>query len=136
MRIKDIELSDVAGGKNWRLSGVDKDRWWEEPMEEWEIEPAPALGPDDHAVYSAVYVLDDGKVEPLLLLKEVSSREYGGDYCEFVNGSWRQLGLVPNPDAPFGTEYVANPHPADRSFIDRASQTMGFLAHVSRMRRI
>ena len=107
-------------------------------MEEWRIEPAEPLQSDDHAVYAAVYVLENGAVEPLLLVKEVSSPEYGGDYCEYVDGRWRQLGLVPNPDAPIGTEYIANPHPDDPSFCgqyDHASQARNFALHVVNMRR-
>lgn len=88
MQIKDIKLVDVAKGKNWRLSELDDDDWSELPMEEWRIEVAESLQPNDHAVYSAVYVLEDGTVEPLLVLKEVSSPEYGGDYCEHVDGNW------------------------------------------------
>lgn len=137
MRIKDIVLDDVAQGKNWRLVGSPADRS-SQPMEEWAIEPAPDLHAGDDAVYSTIYVRDDGEVEPRLLIKEVASPEWSGDICEFADGSWRQAGLVPNPDAPFGQDYVANPHPEDPSFIeayDHASQATNFTRHVSRMRR-
>jgi len=137
MRIRDITLSDVANGRNWRLTGQGNDRL-EQPMEEWPIEPAPVLQGDDLAVYSAVYVLEDGTVEPRLIVKEVASPEYSGDCCEFVGGKWRQVGLVPDPAAPFGTEWVANPDPADPSFVeayDHAEQARNFVLHVTRMRR-
>jgi hypothetical protein len=104
-------------------------------MEEWRIEVAEPLQPNDHAVYSAVYVLEDGTVEPLLVVKEVSSPEYGGDCCEHVDGNWRQVGLVANPGAPVGTEYVASPHSDDPSFSDHAGQARNFALHVVKMKR-
>ncbi len=105
-------------------------------MEEWQIESGAPLQTNDHAVYSAVNVLENGRVEPLLLVKEVSSIEYGGDYCEYVDRQWRQVGLVPNPDAPIGTEYVANPHIEDPSFIGEcghAWHAKNFALHVVKM---
>jgi hypothetical protein len=53
-------------------------------------------------------------VEPLLMVKEV--QESGWDYCEYVEGQWRQVGLKPNPDAPLTNEYFANPVQEDEEF--------------------
>lgn len=136
MRIKDIKLTEVKRGLNWRLVGTDNKRWFDEPMEEWEIEPAAPLQTSDYAVYSGVFVLENGQVQPLLLIKEVSSPEYGGDYCEYVDGKWRQLGLVPNPNAPFGTEYIANAHPEDPSYVEESGHewhASNFALHVGNM---
>lgn len=53
-------------------------------------------------------------VKPLVMVKEVD--ESGWDYCELVDGKWRQLGLQPNPDAPATEEYFANPVADDPEF--------------------
>jgi hypothetical protein len=138
VQIKDIRLSDVARGLNWRLIETDQEGWWDKPMEKWQVERAEPLRTTDHAVYSGVYVLANGQVEPLLLLKEVSSIEYGGDYCEYVDGKWRQVGLEPNPDAPIEIEYFANPPADDPSFIgecDHAWHAKNLAAYVGTMRQ-
>ncbi len=139
MRIKDIKLTEVKRGTNWRLVETDEEAWRDTPMEEWRIERAEPLRVTDHAVYSGAYVLENGSVEPLLLLKEVSSIEYGGDYCEHVGGRWRQVGLEPNPDAPIGDEYIANPHDDDPSFMGECGHlwhARNFAVHASRMREL
>ncbi|GEM_PF-5591005 len=53
-------------------------------------------------------------VKPIVMVKEVGSA--GWDYCEYVAGKWRQTGLKPNPDAPLGNEYIANPVDEDPEF--------------------
>jgi hypothetical protein len=53
-------------------------------------------------------------VEPIVMIKEVGSA--GWDYCEYVAGTWRQVGLNPNPDAPLTHEYIASPLDDDREF--------------------
>lgn len=126
----------MAKGRNWRLLGADEDAWLDDPVEEWPIEPTDSLGPSDEAVYSGVYMLEDGQVQPLLLIKEVGSPEYGGDYCEHVEGKWRQVGLEPDPDAPNGQMYIARPHLSDPSSCadeDHDYHTRNFAKHVSRM---
>jgi hypothetical protein len=136
MKIRDISIAEVRQGLNWRLVKTNGEAWWEKPMEEWNIEPATPLRAKDHAVYSAVYVLENGEVDPVLIVRDVSSRTPGGDYAEFVDGHWRQLGLVPNPNAIPGTEYIATPHPNDRSFTanERELQSEMFARFVGRMR--
>ena len=69
-----------------------------------------------HVVYSGLLVADDGTVTPLVLVRQVGHPGYGGDYCEFVDGAWRQLGLVPNPNALPSKEYIAKPLDLDTSF--------------------
>ena len=53
-------------------------------------------------------------VEPIVMIKEVGSA--GWDYCEYVVGRWRQMGLKPNPDAPLTHEYIASPLDDDPEF--------------------
>jgi hypothetical protein len=53
-------------------------------------------------------------VEPIVMIKEVGSA--GWDYCEYVDGRWRQTGINPNPDAPLGHEYLASPLDDDPEF--------------------
>jgi hypothetical protein len=70
------------------------------------------------------------------MLKEVGYADYWGDACEFVNGTWQQEGLNPEPDRPVGQEYVANPLAIDPSFgsLDqdyRKWHRDGFLAHAA-----
>lgn len=62
MRIKDIQLTEVKRGTNWRLMEADEEAWRETPMEEWRIEPAEPHRATDHAVYSGPYVLENGSV--------------------------------------------------------------------------
>ena len=71
---------------------------------------------EDSVVYSGVFVTDAGEATALVLIKTVGWADYGGDYCEFVGGRWRQVGLVPNPAAPSGREFFAKPLSEDPSF--------------------
>lgn len=53
-------------------------------------------------------------VKALVMVKEV--RESGWDYCEYVDGRWRQVGLKPNPDCSLCEEYFADPAEEDPQF--------------------
>lgn len=115
MRIADITIDDIRGGKNWRALVEDFD-FVQAPLEELEIENCLEFCEDDVVVYSAIYVVDDDKVNAMVLIKEAFDVEYGGDYCVFEKGKWQQLGLKPNPSAIPGSEYIASPLEADASF--------------------
>lgn len=116
MKIRDITLRDICLGKNWRYLPPD-DAWLDEPMEEWgPIEEAEDFSPEDLIVYSGITVYESGRVAPVVWLREVQYLDFGGDYCEFANGCWRQLGLEPNTDAEHGETFFANPLNIDPSF--------------------
>jgi hypothetical protein len=117
MKIKDITLDDIRKGNNWKVTSLEKGCFPDVPLEELSIEKAEAFESEDNIVYSTIFVTDSGAVKPLVTIKEVQGREYGGDSCEFVDGRWRQVGLEPNPNAPAGTEYFANPLEQDPSFV-------------------
>jgi hypothetical protein len=117
MQIKDITLDDIRQGKNWKVISPESIHWDDVLLEEIPIEECQRFHEEDLIVYSVIFVTDDERVTPLVMLKEAYSAEYGGDYCEFVNGHWRQVGLKPNPNAPLGNEYFANPLDEDESFI-------------------
>ena len=117
MKIKDITLDDIRKGRNWKVTSLEHGSFPDVPLEELSIQEADEFGPEDIVVYSTIFVTDSGKVKPLVTIKEADSLEYGGDACEFVDGRWRQVGLEPNPNAPSGTEYFANPLEQDPSFI-------------------
>ena len=139
MRIRDITIPDIRAGKNWRLIPED-DRWFDLPMEEWgPIEETTNFVWADLIVYSGLSVRHDGSVTAHVCIKEVGSREYGGDYCEYVGGRWRQAGLTPDPTAQVVAGYFANPLQMDRSFEApdkdyRAYHRDGFNAHVAKLR--
>ena len=114
MKIKDVALSEIASGKNWKIV-LDDEFDFDLPLEEWMIEDAAEFSVDDMVAYSAVYVVENN-FTPLILIKDVQGIDYGGDYCEYLNGKWRQLGLEPDPDALPGIEYIANPLEEDPSF--------------------
>lgn len=137
MKIRDIELAEIRSGKNWRFVAPDTDRWFDLPMEDWgPLLAAGEFGPDDYVVYSGLIVYSSGFVKPIVLFKQVGDLDYGGDYCEFVEGKWRQIGLVPNPDAEVGQEFFANPLPIDGSFSNdeyREHHRQGFRKHVSKL---
>jgi hypothetical protein len=116
MIIKDITLSDIRSGINWKLVNVDCDLDDDLPMENWSIEPCNSFTSNDTIVYSGVSVTDKGIATPLICIREVQDLDYGGDYCEYVHGNWRQVGLQPNPNAPHSEEFNANPLPEDPSF--------------------
>ena len=118
MRIRDIPLAEIRAGRNWRLTSEQEPEWPDQPLEDWQIEPALTLRAEDSVVYSGVYVVDEPSfiVTPIVLVKELKGLDYGGDYCELVHGRWGQIGLVPNPTAPAGTEYIADPRADDPSF--------------------
>lgn len=116
MRIRDITLDEIRQGKNWKLVNP-REMLGDSPLEDVSIEECESFLPEDYVVYSAIYVTNAGEVQPRVMIKEVGDMEYGGDECEFVGGKWRQAGLVPNPNAPLGTEYFANPLAEDPSFF-------------------
>jgi hypothetical protein len=114
MRIRDVEIDDVAAGRNWRLKdGAASD------MIDWEIEACPAFRADDTVVYSALAVFETGEVRPLLLIRELSAYEWWGDMCEYVDGAWRELGPADEWNAE---TYVADPLSDDPSFMDEYSK--------------
>src|SRR5262245_58772207 len=112
-KIKDISLAEVKEGKRWQVHPPDD---IDTPLEEWEIEPKDDFEPEDHVAYSAIFVTDEGDITPLIQVKQVLDLDYGGDYCEYKNGVWRQLGLEPNPNAPHGKDFVSSPLENDPSF--------------------
>jgi hypothetical protein len=113
LRIRDIRLSDVLAGKNWRLMPTaDVD----ENMTSWLIEECEQFSLNDQVVYSALSVTISDRVIPVLVVREVGSAGWWGDCCELVDGRWQQVGLVPDPDAETSQEFVANPPPNDPSF--------------------
>lgn len=114
MKIKEILLDDIRKGSNWKLTCVENEL--DLPVEEWSIEHCDHFNLEDNIVYSGISVTDSGEVKALVLVKEVGYADYGGDYCELVDGKWRQVGLVPNPNAPHGREFIANPLDDDPSF--------------------
>ena len=136
MQIRDITLADICAGKNWRLIPQTGD-WVEVPLEDWgPLIEAEQFTPEDHVVYSGLVAYRSGRVEPLVLVKRVGDGDYGGDYCEFVDGEWRQVGLVPNPDAEINEEFIANPLQSDGSFSSdeyREYHRLGFQTHVRKL---
>ncbi len=139
MQIKDITIEDIRQGKNWKAQSPEEFGWEDNPLEDLSIGEATEFEPDDTVIYSVIVVYDDGEVKPLVQIKEVQDLDYGGDFCEIVNGKWQQLGLVPNPNAPLGTEYVANPLEQDESFSSddhdyRAYHRAGFRKFASHLK--
>ena len=137
MQIKDITIEDIRQGKNWKAQSAEDFAWENSPLEDLPIVAATEFEPEDIVIYSALAVYDDGEVKPLVQIKCVEDLDYGGDYCELVNGKWQQVGLVPNPDTTFGTEYVANPLDEDESFSGddyREYHRAGFRKLASQLR--
>jgi hypothetical protein len=119
LKIGQIDVRDVLAGKNWRFVPAP-DETHDAPMEEWDgVQEigADRLEEEDQIIYSGLYVTETS-VRPLLMLKEIGDYEFGGDYCRYDGGRWRQLGLEPDPDAEIGDEYYADPSPLDPSFED------------------
>ncbi len=141
MRIREIPISEVRAGKNWRLVPPGDDAWLDLPVEEWgDVQEADNFSEEDTVIYSALVAYPSGDVRPVLVVKEVGHADYWGDACEFVDGAWRQAGLTANPNAPLGQEYVANPLPIDPSFgsINQDYRTWhrdGFLEHAAALRK-
>jgi hypothetical protein len=137
VRIRDITMADIRAGKNWRLTPPDDGRWFDAPMEEW----GPLIETDQftsgaHVVYSGVSACRSGRVVAIVQIKTVGDIDYGGDYCEFVGGAWRQVGLVPNPNAETSEEFIANPLSSDPSFTSgdyREYHRRGFRSHVAKL---
>jgi hypothetical protein len=142
MRIRDIQVSEVCKGKNWRFVPPEDDKWVELPIEDWgDVQEADEFSETDIVIYSALVAYRSGEVRPVVVLKEVGDADYWGDSCQFVNGKWRQVGLTPNPEAKFAQEYVASPLLIDPSFgsLDhdyRKWHRDGFLAHADALRRL
>jgi len=105
-------------------------------MEEWDgVREAGPLEPVDTVIYSGVNVFEGGEIRPILMLKVLGDVEYGGDYCEYVGGRWRQVGRTRDPDARPSQEYISHPSLQDPSFdaVDhdyRKWHQDGFAAHV------
>src|SRR5262245_21198967 len=109
MLIRDITISDIMAGRNWRLLGPAA-LWLDDPTEEWgPIEECSHFDLADFVVYSGLILYPSGRSNAIVQIKEVRAMDYGGDYCEFVNRAWRQVGLVANPNAEVGRDYIASP---------------------------
>jgi hypothetical protein len=117
MKIRDITMRDIQQGKVWRLSPPAVAAALDLPLEEWgPIEETAQFAPDDHVIYSGLVVYRSGGVKAIVCVREVQYLDYGGAYCEFVNGCWQRLGLKPNPNAEPGAEFIASPLAIDPSF--------------------
>ena len=112
-QIKDITIKELKMGLNWRIYYPEN---IDEPLENCMIEQVDEFNPEDVIAYSAICVTEDGQVTPLIQIKEVGDSDYGGDFCEWIDGKWQQVGLVPNPEALPSIEYIANPLDIDPSF--------------------
>jgi hypothetical protein len=137
MKIRDITLADIRAGKNWCLVPPAEERWFDAPMEEWgPLVESDQFAPEDHVVYSGLVAYRSGRVKAIVQIKTVGDLDYGGDFCELVDGKWRQLGLVPNPNAEVGQEFIANPLSTDESFSTdeyREEHRQGFFKHASKL---
>jgi hypothetical protein len=137
VKIREIDVADVLAGKTWRFV-EGRSETYEGPMEDWDgVKAGATLRPRDLIIYSGVLVTSK-RVYPLLLLKELGDPEYGGDYCMFVDGRWRQAGLDPGlgMEIADAEEYIAAPSPLDPSFDApdhdyREWHRKGFKAHVT-----
>jgi hypothetical protein len=130
MRIRDIKIADILAGRNWRLldSSVI-----EQSMTDWEIEVFSAFQPTDTVVYSALSILANGEVQPIVLVREVGTYDWWGDTCEYVAGGWRELGS----GATTLESYAASPLPDDPSFSGEYShdkQRAGFALWSKKVR--
>lgn len=156
MQISDISLAEVRSGTNWRVTNWEEVAGRDLPLEELEIEPLGEYQSRDGVVYSGltVHLAVEGEpdgdnrprtnctfapedpaqlrpdqhvvVRPLLMIKEVA--DLGWDYCELTSDGWRQLGLVPDPNAPLTSEYFANTLADDAEFsieLELAGVTIG-----------
>lgn len=112
-KIKDISIQEIKEGKNWKAY-PSKDPSLS--VAEWEIDSSESFDFTDHIAYSAIFVSHKGDVYPLVIVKEVGDLDYGGDSCAYEDGKWKQSGLEPNPNAPNGEEYFADPLIIDPSF--------------------
>jgi hypothetical protein len=140
MNIKDITINDIRKGKNWRIIPSPENIWIDLPMEEWgPIEELGKYSLEDSVVYSGIVIYKTGEVRPIVLVKSIDDSDYGGDYCERINGTWKQVGLVPNPNALIKYEFIANPLSEDTSFGSlnddyRREHKNGFRMHVSKLK--
>jgi hypothetical protein len=139
MQIRDITLSDICVGKNWRLARNDQEYWLDAPLEDWgPLIETEHFTRDDRIVYSGLVAYRSGRVKAIVLIRTVSDGDYGGDYCEYVDGVWRQVGLKPNPNAEAGEEFIANPLQSDQSFCgdyNHEHQRRGFLRYVCKLKQ-
>jgi hypothetical protein len=137
MQIRDITMADIRAGKNWRLEPSD-DRRFDAPMEQWgPLIETNQFAVEDVIVYSGVVAYRSGRVKAIVQIKTVGDIDYGGDYCEFIGGEWRQVGLVPNPNAEAGEEFIASPLSFDPSFSSddyREHHQRGFVNHVGKLK--
>jgi hypothetical protein len=142
MRIEQIPLTGVRAGKTWRLinpksrfgkADANGDVHLEKlgPVEEVEKPER-----DDFVIYSALMVCADGRVKPLLMIKELGSPEYG-DYLEFSKKGWHSI--EPDPESDAVDEFIANPDSRDPHFNSndqdlRRHHREGFKLHASKIK--
>ena len=121
MRICALTPEHVRIGGAWLIPNLDEELLEHRmPLEqlsiiEQEDEDIENLTDEDNVAYVGLSVTDSGRVTPLVLVREIGP-ESGGDYCECVDGKWRQVGLVPNPDAEICRVYFRQPLPQDPGF--------------------
>lgn len=130
MKIREIDIRDVALGKNWKLS---EESDFSDEMSEWIVEECVDFRSEEWIAYSALGVFEDGEVRPTIVVREIDCHDWWGDTCEFIDGQWKQLGNggpEPGADRYRSSEYfIANPLPEDPSFTGEYShdiQRAGF----------
>lgn len=62
------------------------------------IRPCAEFTENDYVVYPCLYLTDSGKATALVLLRRVGDYDYGGSYCEFVDGRWRPAWAEPQSE--------------------------------------
>ena len=126
MKIRDVAVSDVIAGRNWRLKGRDE---YDSDIVEWEIEECDTFRATDTVVYSVLSAFRDAQIRPTLLVREVGTCEWWGDTCEYTDGAWAALRQSKDPDQWSAETYVAMPLSEDPSFMGEYShekQRAGF----------
>ena len=92
MKIRDITIWNIRAGKNWRLTRPNDDGWLDLRMEEWgPIVEVTEFLPNDQIVYSGITVYPDGRVKPIVCIREVRYL----DTAVITAAHASRLGLIP-----------------------------------------
>ena len=138
--LRQIPVSDVSLGKNWKVLNVPRPFTSEYLESAAELVESSDFAERDFVIYSALIAFPSGRVQPLLVFKEVGDASYGGATWGWGDGKWRESGLEPNPDYELGgLQFFAAPLKNDPSFnaLDhdyREHNRVGFKKYAAQMK--
>ncbi len=118
LRIRDLTVDDIRSGQNWKITFPEEllQAGKTLNLEDVHISRKDSFSKNDTVAYSAVSVDEEGKVLPIVLIKNLSKVGHDGVCCEFRTGKWSQAASFSGSNTFLRNQFFANPLQEDPSF--------------------